>query len=259
LKEELKNNLVTDKYIYTFNNPLKIEITTESKDNITLKNDILNIFTDSIYSFALAFEAIYQELKDKHNFTEDQLKQKKYLDLLGITCEKKQKASKRVNSKQKGSRGEREVVELLKESYFPSLRIFRTPGSGSLATIHNFKPVSGTDLSSDLFAEDDGSEAFKIFNSYCFEVKSYNSLPDFLGINYKRSEPLIEWVNETETNCSRNNKKFCIIFKSNRSPHYIMFKETDISTKPFKDNWLLIFKLNNTKYCVYLLDNQIIF
>ena len=175
---EKKDSLTSKKYNYFFDKPLEIEVT---KDGFDMAMEIkeLGIKTDSIAKLVELFEKAHAHLSTALQYTDEELAKKRFLDKLGIEREAVKAAKKKINSKAKGNRGELNTIKEL-GPHFPGLAIHRCPGSGAIATIHNITnlPKDSLDLTGDLFAVPDDSEEYQRFQRFCFENKSYGTLPD---------------------------------------------------------------------------------
>ena len=254
---EKKNELITDKYTFSFVQPLEIEVDKKGGGYV-LKNQKLCIRTDSIYKFAMEFEDLFFKVKQQFALlSELELEQKRYIcDYLGTQVDEKKKSSKtkkKINSRAKGQRGEKLVIKAL-EPHFPGLNIYRTPGSGAFATTHGMASENNI-LSGDLLAEENNPQQFKRFIKYNWEVKNYSTLPTILELYYKKSCDLAKWIDQAERDATNNKKRFTIIFKSNYSPIYIIFKAEYAETDNMKGTpYLMCFNYCRNTYYVYLLE-----
>jgi hypothetical protein len=247
---EKKNleRIVSDNKEYILSNPITIEVENNG-DTYIIKNKELGIVSKSIYNFALEFEEIYNEVYNLKTDNEN----KKFMDNLGISVVKiKDKKNKKINSRKKGARGERLVIELLKE-HFKGLEIYRTPGSGGFSTIKGgVKDSAGNSiLSGDLSASNNGSEEYKRFIKFNWEVKNYGKLPNILDIYFKKSEPLIEWIDQCERDSKIGERVFVLIIRSNRSPEFVIFKEEYVKDKLYYNKFLINFRFKNNNYFIY--------
>lgn len=254
--KETKDSLITSKNMFLFGIPLEFEVEKEGKE-LTMRLPELNICTTNITKFAELFESVYFDIEKTENFSEEKLKMKRFFDKLEITVSKvDNKKKKKVNSRSKGARGERFFIDELKKRFFPHLKILRTPGSGAFSTTHNLKITDDICLAGDIFAEKnhDHLEEYNKFNEYIFEIKNYKTLPNFLGSITYLKEPVTEWIDKENLDCENHKKKFIILFRSNRSPSFAMFRKEDVETKPFYKNELMSFKYKDKKYSIFLMD-----
>lgn len=249
---ERKRNLVTDRHNIIFTkSELEIEVIERGGDYV-IKNQNLCIMTDSIYKFAQEFEDLCLTITGKTDLTELQAMQKSYIDSLGVRMELKEEKStkKRVNSRRKGQRGERLIIEELKPK-FPGLNIFRTPTSGAFATIHNMATKDNV-FSGDLMAENNEPAQYERFMSYNWEVKNYKDLPNILDLYFKKSCVLADWIDKAERDATLNGKVFTLIFRGNRTPNFIAVK----NDFPHAFSPILNFNYKRQKYFVCILDEM---
>jgi hypothetical protein len=254
---EKKDSLSSLAHNYYFDNALEINVEREGFD-VTLEIKELNIKTDGIAQLVELFENRYTKLNSALQFTDEELKQKRFLDKLGITREPVKKKRGKINSRAKGARGERFFIdELKKDKFFPHLKILRTPGSGAFSTTHNLKITDDICLAGDIFAEKNHEylEEYEIFNSYIFEAKNYKDLPHLLKINNTSSEPITDWIEKEESDCNNFKKKFIILFKANHSRSYAMFRYDEVKDKDFYDSFLIILNHKGKKYCIFFLSD----
>ena len=84
---EEKLSLVTDKYNFTFENPLKIDVEKNGFE-VVLRIKELNICTDSIINLATAFQNMFLEIEKKDNYTEKDLLLRKLFNKLDVSYDK---------------------------------------------------------------------------------------------------------------------------------------------------------------------------
>jgi len=253
-----QKKLETDSEVYTFTKkPLRIDYIVDG-DSQVFKCRELDLRANSIYNFAMEFDDRYKELQGKNSPSITDLDQIKFILSLGTEVDKlkEKKKKKKVNSRQKGARGERIIIERLDE-HFPGLKIVRTPGSGAFATTHDIVDAAGEYiLCGDLMASNNGSHDYQRFVKYNWEVKNYEELPDFAGMYYKKSEPILSWIEQAERDATSNGKIFTLIFRANRSPEFIIF-HTDYAKGQgfFEPNELIRFRLDSNTYSVFMLKD----
>jgi len=76
-----------------------------------------------------------------------------------------------VNSKKKGNRGERKIVEML-NNHFDTKEFARVPASGAISTIHKLSKNSIKSYCGDIVTPD--NFRFSVENKYGYEVDLYN-------------------------------------------------------------------------------------
>jgi len=126
---------------------------------------------------------------------------------------KKKLGKKRINSYRKGSTFERKISSMLTEDM--GVDIARVPMSGAFGTTHNSDLVSG-----DLFCPKKG-----IFQPFCFECKHHNKENLILDVlnRSKKTNPLLEWVQQCNEDSFRCGKIPIVIFRLNRSQIFCVF------------------------------------
>lgn len=125
---------------------------------------------------------------------------------------------KRLNSCQKGKRGEREVVELLDR--MTGEKFMRVPSSGALWTVLGAKPLCGDVMPVN------GSSPWKCY----VEVKFFRNIDLFSPIwkapaRTDKSHLGAIWK-KAKTEAARVDRKPLVFFRSNRSPWFAMMDES---------------------------------
>lgn len=117
---------------------------------------------------------------------------------------------KRINSKQKGSRFERDIVKFLNERFGIYGKFARTPGSGAFATTHSLP--DHIMIHEDIIAP-------KNFN-FLIECKSGYEIE--LADLFKDSSILYKWIYKLIPKSKEFNLNWMIIYKKNRNNKVII-------------------------------------
>lgn len=120
-----------------------------------------------------------------------------------------------VNSKNKGSRGERYVVECLKK-WWGSDDFMRSPESGALSTqLESFgapKDITGR-LAGDILTPSDFP--------FCIESKFYAEIDLYSVIRNPENNDLRNWWEQCKNDATKANKIPMLFFRENRKKGYI--------------------------------------
>lgn len=128
---------------------------------------------------------------------------------------KQSSAKKRINSKEKGNRAERELVK--KFAKWWDSKFYRTPGSGSFAT-RGYNLPEGVDLSGDVVTTDSSFP-------FCVESKNFEGWHLEQLLTSDKCGLKAYWqqtVSETP-----DHKLPLLVFTRNHQPHFIMMREED--------------------------------
>jgi len=240
-----KEVLVGNKYIFHFNKGFSID---KAGDLFSIPE--LGINGTSIINITDTFENLYARLHDDkktiNSLSEMEHKLRDSIDTLirKVEDKPKEQVKKRVNSKKKGSSNELKLSKVLTEKM--KCQVYRSPGSGAYSTSHNLKGSAG-----DFLSEDIEAEGYKIFNTFNIEAKHYKEL-SLLEIYWKKSCPIIGFIEQASNDAKRTNKEFCLIIKSNNSPYFMILEEN--YCKDNKNKEIVIFSHDSKKYRIYLLE-----
>jgi Holliday junction resolvase len=141
------------------------------------------------------------------------------MDLDKLLEDKEFGRKKRVNSKQKGSRFERDIVKFLNERFGNYGKFARTPGSGAFATTHDLP--DHIILHEDIIAPKNFQFLIECKNGYDLD------LTDLFNFNSQ----LYKWIQKLEAKSFENAQKWCIIYKKNRN------KKVIITNKEVKEEY----------------------
>ena len=125
------------------------------------------------------------------------------------------RTAKRINSKEKGNRAERELTK--KFAKWWDSKFYRTPGSGSFAT-RGYSLPEGVDLSGDVVTTD------KDF-PFCVESKNFEGWNLEQLLTSPKCELKSHWQQTVRE--SPDNKLPLLVFTRNYQPHFIMLREED--------------------------------
>jgi len=135
----------------------------------------------------------------------------------------KKKSAKKINSKQKGNRGESEFVKLLNERFKP-LYFKRSPGSGALVGGQNYLKNIGLEkhvidaLSSDIIVP----------TPFVFQLehKSYKKESLLMShlLRYKKEDNISKWWEEVTIDASKTDKEPMIIVKLDRAERFCVIR-----------------------------------
>lgn len=101
----------------------------------------------------------------------------------------------RVNSKQKGNRGERKIVDLLND-HFGTKEFARVPASGAISTIHKLGENSKKSYCGDIITPD--NFRFSIENKFGYEIDLYNLFQEDNGDKRKFQEFIEQSIIDSE-------------------------------------------------------------
>lgn len=121
-----------------------------------------------------------------------------------------------VNPVEKGARTELKVRDELRK--LSGLPFERTPGSGALDPKHQLK--------GDLYLVGEK-------NLYCIEVKGYADCQLTTTLFTAKDPLLLSWWQQTERQGAQVSKKPLLIFKHDRSPLFVGFKEMPNDEYPY--------------------------
>lgn len=137
-------------------------------------------------------------------------------------------SKKRKNSKQKGNRGERDMVQILNDRFEPH-KFMRAPMSGAYFGQTNYNKNKGMEehvietLSSDIITP----SAF----SFAIEHKSYSN--DSIRINYFLSEKeykIHDWWKQCCEDAAKTNKQPMLVVKLDRMPRFVIMNAAIFTT-----------------------------
>jgi hypothetical protein len=156
---------------------------------------------------------------------------------------------KRINSRTKGQTAERKLVTVFEKWW--GTEFFRTPGSGSLATM-GFKKFNDISMSGDIQTSD---PTFP----FCVESKKVEGfrLEQILS---SEKTLLHSWWEQTIRETPED-KKPLLVFTRNRAPLYAVLKADDLSQELYlnlhqaRDSRVLDTCINGISVVIFLLDH----
>ena len=131
-----------------------------------------------------------------------------------------------MNSKAKGSRGEREVVALLRE-WWGDDSFVRAPESGALSTA-----MEGTKAPKDVVGRLAGDILAPADFPFCVEVKFYKEIDLWQTFKGSTKSQLSKWWKQVTHDAERSERWPMLLFKANHKPWMVAVRDWVLSLGP---------------------------
>lgn len=131
-----------------------------------------------------------------------------------------------MSSKAKGSRGEREVVALLRE-WWKDDSFVRAPESGALSTV-----MEGTNAPRDVVGRLAGDILAPPDFPFCVEVKFYKDIDLWQTFKGTTKSQLAKWWKQVVNDAERSDRWPLLFFKANHKPWMVAVRDWVLSLGP---------------------------